>query len=123
MRILLGLVLLLHGAAHLPGFVNEWRLANLEGLPYRTTVLAGRLDLGDAGIRVVGALWFVAAIAFGVAGAAALWNWSWWIPAATGVTLGSLLLSLVELPDSRIGVVVNLVILAGLFITVRLAGV
>jgi hypothetical protein len=123
MRFLLAFLMILHGAAHLPGFVNEWRLANLEGIHYRTTILAGRLDLGDAGIRVVGALWLAGAIAFWVAGAAALGNWSWWIPVATGVALGSLLLSLLELPEARIGAIVNLVILAGLFIATRFAAV
>jgi hypothetical protein len=123
MRLLLALLMVLHGAAHLPGFVSEWRLATLEGIQYRTTVLAGRLDLGDAGIRVVGTLWLAAAIAFFVTGIGAFGNTSWWIPAATGVTLGSLVLTLVELPESRMGLVVNLVLLAGLFIAARFAAV
>lgn len=121
MRIVMAVLMVLHGVAHLPGFVNEWRLATLEGLPYRTTILAGRLELGEAGIRVVGTLWLVAAIAFWAAGAGALAGRSWWIPAAAIVAVASLALSLVELPEARIGVLVNLVILAGLFMASRLA--
>lgn len=30
-----------HGVIHLIGFVVPWRLADVEGSPYRTTVLAG----------------------------------------------------------------------------------
>ena len=123
MRITLAVLMVLHGIAHLPGFLNEWRLANMEGISYRTTILAGRLDLGDGGIRVVGALWLLAAIAFLVTGVAALGNASWWLPAAGWVAGGSLLLSLVELPDARVGVLVNVVILAGLVIAARFAAV
>jgi hypothetical protein len=122
MRIMLAVLMVLHGVAHLPGFVSEWRLANLEGIPYRTTILAGRADLGDAGIRVVGMLWLLSAVGFWVAGVAAISDLSWWIPVATAIALGSLLLSLVELPEARIGVVVNLAILAGLFIAPRFGG-
>lgn len=119
MRILLAVVMVLHGMAHLPGFVTGWQLARLEGLPYHTTILVGRLDLGDAGIRLVRLLWLATAVAFCVAGAAALANASWWMPVAAGVALGSLLLSLLELPNARVGAVVNLVILAGLVIATR----
>jgi hypothetical protein len=121
MRMILAILMVLHGVAHLPGFVNEWRLASLEGLPYRTTILAGRLDLGEQGIRVVGTLWLAAAIAFWAAGAGAFADRPWWIPVAALVALASLVLSLVELPEAKIGVLVNLVILAGLFIASRLA--
>ena len=84
MRIVLAVLMVLHGVAHLPGFVNEWRLANLEGIAYRTTILAGRVDLGDAGIRVVGLLWLASAVAFCVAGVGAFGNQSWWMPMAVG---------------------------------------
>ena len=121
MRIVLAMLMIVHGVAHLPGFVNEWRLADLKGLPYRTTILGGRVDLGDAGIRVVGLLWLAAAVAFLVTGAAAAWNVSWWMRAGAGVAVGSLLLSLAELPEARVGVAVNALILAGLAVTWRLA--
>ena len=121
MRMLLAILMILHGVAHLPGFVNEWRLADLKGLPYRTTILGGRVDLGDAGIRVVGLLWLAAAVAFLVAGMAAAWSASWWMRAGAGVAVGSLLLNMVELPEARIGVAVNVLILAALAVTWRLA--
>ena len=121
MRMALAVLMLLHGVAHLPGFVSEWRLAALEGLPYRTTILAGRLDLGDIGIRVVGLLWLVAALGFLAAGTGALANRSWWTAAAAAAALGSLALSLLELPQARIGLAVNLAILASLALAQRFA--
>ena len=59
------LVLALHGLVHLMGTTVYLKLGELEGMPYRTTLLDGRWDLGDGGIRVVGVLWAVAAVAFG----------------------------------------------------------
>jgi hypothetical protein len=120
MRIALGVLMLLHGIAHLPGFLGSWRLATLEGMPYKTTILSGRLDLGDAGIRVVGAAWLVVALGFGLAAVAALAGRAWWWPAALGVALASLCLSGLEWPEARIGVAVNLAILAALLASQRL---
>jgi hypothetical protein len=66
MRVLLGMVLVLHGLVHLIGFVVPWRLADLssEGFVYKTTLLAGNLDIGAVGIQGVGVLWLLAAIGF-----------------------------------------------------------
>ena len=114
MRFALGLLMLLHGVAHVPGFVGSWRLATLEGVPYRTTVLGGRLDIGDAGMRVLGAAWLLLALGFGLAGALALANRPWWPAAATTAALASLLLCLMQLPEARIGAVVDVLLLAAL---------
>lgn len=115
MRIVLAVLMALHGVAHLVGFVVPWRLAAPPaGVACKTTVLAGRLDLGDAGIRAVGVLWLLLAVAFWGAAAGALMSRSWWVPTAIGVAVASLVLSLVAWPDSRIGVPVNLVIMAAL---------
>ena len=67
MRFVLALLLVAHGVAHLVGFVSSWKLATLAELPYKTTVFSGRVDVGDAGIRMMGALWLLAALAFLVA--------------------------------------------------------
>ena len=59
MRLAAAALLVLHGLVHLIGFVVPWRLADLTsgGFAYTTTVLAGRLDLGTTGARIVGLLW------------------------------------------------------------------
>ena len=119
MRTAIALLMALHGIAHLPGFLNSWELVTLEEIPYRTTVLSGTLDVGDAGIRALGLLWLAAAVTFAVAAGGALTHGSWWIPWAAGAALGSLILSAVEWPDARIGVAVNALILAALFAGTR----
>jgi hypothetical protein len=120
MRIALAVLMLLHGIAHLPGFVVSWRLTELKEMPYRTTVLGGRLEVGDAGIRLIGVLWLAAALAFVLIATSALTQRTWWAPAATAVAISSLLLSVLGLPDSRIGIAVNLAILAALPLGFRL---
>lgn len=114
MQTALAILMFLHGVAHLVGFVASWQLAPLEGMPCKTTVLAGRVDLGDAGIRVMGVAWLLAAAAFFVVAAAAAIDRSWWMPATAGVALSSSLLTLLAWPDSRIGLLVNAAILAAL---------
>lgn len=47
--------LLLHGVAHLVGFAVPWRLVRSEEVPYKTTILSGTVDVGDVGIRILGA--------------------------------------------------------------------
>jgi hypothetical protein len=115
MRIAIAMLMLFHGVAHLPGFAVPWRLVSSPEMPYRTTVLAGHLYVGATGIRAVGVLWLLLALAFVAAAASAFASREWWVPLATGVAFASLALSLVALPGSRIGVAVNLVLLAALF--------
>lgn len=114
MRIALGVFLLLHGFAHVVGFAVPWRLVREEQLPHKTTILAGRVDVGDTGIRVVGLLWLAAALAFAATGLAVIVSRPWAVGAVTWVAGASLVLSLLGWPDARIGVVVNAAILAGL---------
>jgi hypothetical protein len=110
----------LHGVAHMVGFAGSWQLAATTEMPYKTTVLGGNLDLGDAGIRVVGVLWALAALAFvTVSGATAL-DKPWWPTAAVIVALASMALTLVELPQARVGLVVNLALIATLLFARRL---
>lgn len=56
MHILLALILFGHGFAHLPGFITYWKLAEIKEMPYKTTILAGNINVGDLGIRVFGFL-------------------------------------------------------------------
>ena len=107
MRILVALILLGHGFAHIPGFLVAWRLASLRELPYRTTVLANSLNVGEWGIRVLGALWLIAALAFAACGMGALGRASWWLPVAVIAAAVSVDLCILGWPDSRIGAFVN----------------
>ena len=114
MRFALGLLMALHGFAHLVGMVVSWQLAPLEGAIYKTTLLSGRVDVGDAGMRVMGALWLLTALGFAIASFATFTGRPWFVAAAIAVSVVSLALSIVALPDSRIGIAVNVLILAAL---------
>ena len=114
MRIVVALFLAAHGIAHLVGFAVPWKLITSPDIPYRTTIFAGTLDIGDTGERVLGVLWLIAAGAFVAAGAA------WFAdarlaPANTTVALLlSVLLCVADWPQTRIGMVVNIAIAIGL---------
>ena len=60
----------------------------------------------------MGIFWLLTAVAFLLAAVAALTNEGWWILAAFGVTLFSLLLCIIALPETRIGIAVNVLLLA-----------
>ncbi len=114
MRGALAVIMALHAMAHLPGVIVDWRLSRLPELPYRTTVLGGRLNLGDAGMRTMGALWLLAAAGFAVAAIAAALGRPWWLPLAACAAGLSLVISVLAAPESRIGILLNLAIIAAL---------
>jgi hypothetical protein len=110
-RVLLGLLMALHGVVHVLGFVVPWQLAHPEGFPYKTTLLSGRLDVGPVLIRVVGVVWLVIAAAF-VAGAISLFaRQPWWWGVALAASAASLVLTALSWPEARVGVALNVVLL------------
>ena len=119
MRLVLAALMALHGVAHLVGFAGAWQLAPAKEIPYKTTIFAGHVQVGDTGIRVLGILWLFAALAFIVAAGGAVWSTQWWARAALAVTSVSLVMTIVEWPEARIGLIVNLAILATLFLLFR----
>ena len=112
LTIIASIVLALHGLIHLMGTAAYMKLVAIQQLPYKTTVLGGRWDLGPRGTAVYGALWAVAAIGFIVATLALLGGWSWWQPVLLGVTLFSLVLTALDWGVAYAGVIVNIAILA-----------
>jgi hypothetical protein len=111
MQYVIAIILLIHGIAHLVGFVVPWRIAKLEEAPYKTTLMGGRLDVGDAGIRIVGVVWLLIALAFFVSGTALLFLSGWWWSYTLVVAAISLVLCVLGLPDSKFGIPINVVIL------------
>jgi hypothetical protein len=121
LRYVLAGLLLVHGFAHLVGFLVPWKLAKLDEMPYKTTLLGGRWDVGDAGIRGMGVLWLLVGGGIFVLGGTL---------ALTGVISGHLLLGLslvsailcvLGWPDSKLGLPVNVVIVA-LYLVARSQG-
>lgn len=116
MNIVIPILLLLHGIAHLVGFVVPWQLTKNSRQAYKTTIIGGR-DVGPSGIRLIGIFYLVLALAF--AGmAVGAWMESLWWPRYTLFISGmSLFMCIVNWPDTKIGLVLNLVIIAYLMIT------
>ena len=103
--------LILHGLIHLIGFLVPWGIMKIDSFKYTTTILAGKVDLGPTGIRIVGLLWVVGAIGFVIAGIGLWLVTPWWFTCLVGVTLYSLMLCIMGWPDSQYGAYINLIIL------------
>jgi uncharacterized BrkB/YihY/UPF0761 family membrane protein len=80
-------------------------------MPYTTTVLDGRIDLGDRGIRLVGLLWLLTMVGFIIAGIGLILLVPWWQRAALNVTLFSLGVCILGWSEARYGVYINAIIL------------
>jgi hypothetical protein len=110
-------ILALHGLVHLMGAALYMKLANVQGLTYKTTLLGGRWDLGEAGIAVFGALWVIPAIGFLAGAAAFAAGWSWWYPVVATTTAFSLILTTLDWSQAFAGAIVDLAILAALVLS------
>ena len=114
MRIVFAVLLIGHGFAHLAGFLLPWRFAGLKDMPYKTTIFAKSVNVGELGIRIIGLFWLIAALALAVSAIGTLSRASWWLP-VTGIAIGfSFLLCVADWPDTRVGVLVNIGIMAAL---------
>jgi len=122
-RLLVGVgagILVVHGLIHLMGTTVYMRLGNIQGLSYKTTLLGGRWDLREDGMRVFGALWILPAVGF-VLAAIALWaDWPSWQSLLLSVTALSLILTLLDWASAYAGAVVNLAILSAALLGPRL---
>jgi hypothetical protein len=115
----LATLLVAHGLIHLMGTAVYMKLGRIEGLPYKTTLLGGRWDLREKGMRVFGALWVLPAFGF-VLAAVALWAgcpaWRLVLVSAAGL---SLVLTLLDWASAYAGAVVNVAILGALLLGSR----
>ncbi len=111
-QIVAAAVLALHGVIHLIGFVVPWQLATMEGFPYRTTAFDGAIALGDAGARAVGIAWLVLAVGF-VLAAVGTWRATRWAaPLLAVLSVASIVVCAMGLPEAVAGIAVNVAILA-----------
>jgi hypothetical protein len=116
MQIALAVILLGHGFAHLPGFLVPWQIARLKEMPYKTTVLADSVNIGDQGVRMVGILWLIAALTFVMSSIGVLARFPGWQSATLIATVFSFFLCIAGWPEARIGVFVNMVIVVFLVV-------
>jgi len=108
------LLLVAHGIAHLVGFVVPWGLMAAPDLANRTTVVGGAIDIGESGMKLFGIVWLALAIGFVTTGGALLAGRpdGIWIVRLTAL---SLVACIAGWPDARIGLIVNVAIIAVLF--------
>jgi hypothetical protein len=112
MRTILAALLIGHGAAHVVGFAVPWKLVTSAEVPYRTTVAGGLVDVGPAGVRLIGILWLLVAVAFVGVAVGVMDHASWWFRESLAILSVSFVLCLLGWPESRPGIVANIVILA-----------
>jgi hypothetical protein len=117
LRFLIAGVFSLHAAIHLLGTAVYLKLAAIPAFPYKTTFLGGLWNLGPGGIRLFGLLWAVAAVGFLGAALALLLDWTHCRTLLLVVTIGSLVLTILDGTVAYAGIVVNVLILAALYFT------
>lgn len=119
-QIILAIFISLHGLIHLMGPAVYMKLTEIQGFSYKTTLIGGRWNLGENGIRLFGALWIVPALGFILAAVALLAGWEWFQPALIVVTLISLVLTALDYRIAYAGVVINILILVGIWLGPRI---
>lgn len=119
-QIISAILLGLHGLIHMMGTAVYMKLTEIQGFSYKTTLLGGRWDIGEKGIRNFGALWIVPAVGFIVVAVALLGGREWYRLALVAVTLLSLVLTVLDWKIAYAGVVINIVILAVIWLGPRI---
>jgi len=117
MRWLIAALFAAHAIAHGVGFAVNWQLISNPEVPFTTVVLGGRWDVGGGGIRLVGLVWLVAAAAFLIAAAAIAVEARWAFGATIAALVLSLLMCVVGWPAARVGLYLNLALVAVLLLS------
>ena len=109
LRKLFAIFLALHGLAHLVRITDAWTSDN-----YTTELLDGFVDVGTVGSRIDSVIWLLGAAAFIIA-AILIWQRSAGaMRALFGVAAFSTLLCITSPREAWVGLVINVILLAGL---------
>ena len=118
MRSIIAIFLVLHGAAHMVGFLAPWGVAprGADGAPPPAldSLFGGRISLSQSAARGIGIVWLVVALLFAIVSIAWWRHAPWSTSALVGVIVLSLLLSIAWWPAARIGAFINIALLVGL---------
>jgi hypothetical protein len=112
--------IILHGLIHLLGFVAYWPLVEIAELPYKTSLLDGRLILGEAGMRLFSVLWLLVAVGLVGSAAGLATGQSWWLPVMMIAVVVSLVITVLDWSQAFRGAMISLLLLGGLLIVAGL---
>ena len=110
-NVLLAVALGIHGLIHIIGVLVNFKLVDMKDNPYKTTLLAGRWDIGERGTRIFGAVWLVIMIGYMVGIIGLTLNQSWWYPLTIVMTAASLVICIFDVPGTKFGLIINIVLL------------
>lgn len=111
LSIILVVIVILHGLIHLLGFAAYWPLADIPNLPYKTSLLGGRLEVGASGMRIFSLLWLLVALGFVLAAGALALGKSYWAPLLLGTTLLSLAICILDWKVAYLGALIDVFLL------------
>ncbi len=109
-------IIFAHGLIHLIGVAVYWQLAVVNEIPYKTTLLGGRWDIGDMGMRIFGLLWLIGTIGFVASAAGMALKTPWWQPVLLVTTLFSLVITILDWDAAKFGAITNIIILIALIV-------
>jgi hypothetical protein len=96
------------------GLVAYFPLGEIAELPYKTTLLGGRWDIGAAGTRYFSALWLAAAVGLVGSTIGLALKQNWWLPMMGTAVLLSLIITILDWSNAWRGAVLDLIILVPL---------
>ncbi|MCA9955031.1 MAG: hypothetical protein KC434_09945 [Anaerolineales bacterium] len=111
---------IVHGLIHLLGFVAYWPLAEIAELPYKTSLLNGRLALGQSGMRLFSVLWLLVAVGLVVSTVSLVLDQSWWLPLMLAAVAVSLIITVLDWSNAFRGAILSLLLLVPLLVIVGL---
>ena len=109
-------IIFAHGLIHLIGVAVYLQLAVVNEIPYKTTLLRGRWEIGETGARIFGLLWLAGSIGFIVSAAGMAFRTDWWQPVLLLSTLFSLVVTILDWDAAKFGAITNIIILITLII-------
>ena len=113
-------MVILHGLIHLLGFVAYWPLGVIAELPYKTTLLDGRFNLSQSGMRLYSVLWLLAAVALVGSAVSLLAGRTWWLPVMFAAVVVSLVVTTLDWSNAFRGVLISLALLVPLLLAAGL---
>ncbi|MGB7295923.1 MAG: hypothetical protein WBC70_10075, partial [Candidatus Aminicenantales bacterium] len=113
-------LVIIHGLIHLMGFVAYWPLGEIAELPYKTSLLGGRWEVGKPGMRLFSLLWPIVAVGFVIAATGLATRQAWWYPLMWGMAILSLIITGLDWSNAFRGANIDLIIIVVLFLVLGL---